>query len=159
MVDPMEAIKSLQQAVDARIIRWQECELFPELRVTVDEPNGQPRFTYALIENRRVIAVAILALADPVEGVPCFQIGYAVIESMRGRGIATNTLKQAIEEMQNGLSRTPAKEFYIEAVAPAENLASNRIASKVISDKPHSCTDYFTREASFQYLRKVMCDR
>lgn len=72
-------------------------------------------------------------LTEPVSGIPCFQIGYAVIEKMRNKGIGKKILAQAIEELTHGLSRSPMKEFYIEAVVSTSNDSSNKIATKLIS--------------------------
>src|SRR5262245_31431502 len=97
IANPMGALTGLQTALDAQTVSLQACELHPKLAFLVDEPNGKVRFTYALIENGAVIAVALFVLTDRVKGVPCFNIGYAVVESRRGTGVATQTLEQGIE--------------------------------------------------------------
>jgi hypothetical protein len=43
----MDALKYLQKALDAGTVRMQRCEIYPNLRVLVDEPNGDIRLTYA----------------------------------------------------------------------------------------------------------------
>jgi hypothetical protein len=61
MTDPMQALISLQNAVDHRLVRLQRCDLYPDLRVLLDQPAGKPRnkLTRAvraadLTETRRV---------------------------------------------------------------------------------------------------------
>jgi GNAT superfamily N-acetyltransferase len=105
----------------------------------------------------KVQAIALFGLTEPIQGVPCFQIGCAVAESMRGQGIGAKLLQQAIEELRHGLSRTPMKEFYLEAIVSTANVASNRMVKRLIADTPEPGIDHFSQEPIFQYLRKVQC--
>jgi GNAT superfamily N-acetyltransferase len=123
--------------------------------VLLDHPNGRTRFTYAQIRARKVEAIAIFVLAEPLEGLPCFQSGYAVVEPVRRQGVGGRVLRQAIEELAHGLGRTPMKEFYVEAIAGTENEASNKLARRLISNAPTACDDCFSNEPAFQYPRKV----
>jgi RimJ/RimL family protein N-acetyltransferase len=157
MTDPMDALRGLQTALDSGIVAMRPCELHSELAVLLDQPTDKPRFTYALIEKNSVVAVALFVLAEPVRGVRCFSIGYAVIEARRNEGIGSRILEQAIDELRNGLARNGAREFYLEAIVSTQNLASNRVARKLISKSPESGTDCFSGEQIFQYFRKVEC--
>ena len=85
MTDPMESLIGLQEALIARTVQLQKCELHPSIRVLLDHPNDIPRFTYAKIEDNKVQAIALFVLTEPESGLPCFQIGYAVIENKRNR--------------------------------------------------------------------------
>jgi hypothetical protein len=156
MSDPMGALNGLQSALDAGSVTLYGCELYPELRFLRDEPTGKPRFTYALLDNNTVVAVAVFFLTDPKNGLPCFQLGYAVIEQRRNTGVASELLRQAIEELRHGMCRNSGvREFYLEAIVSTENTASHRIASKLISDSPISGTDGFCSEPILQYFRKI----
>lgn len=62
MVDPTVSLMSFQQALLARTIEVQRCELDPNLVVHLDKPNGDPRFTYARIDDGTVVALVMLAL-------------------------------------------------------------------------------------------------
>lgn len=97
----------------------------------------------------------MLVSAEPIMNLPCFQIGYAVSESMRGQGIATMLVGQAILEFKHGLKRTPIKQFYLEAIVPLDNVASNKIARKYLTDSPKSIKDDFSQTPSLQYICKV----
>lgn len=154
MTDPMEALKGLQSALDAGTVQLQRCDLHSDIQVLLDDANGTPRFTYAQIDEGKVLAVAILILVQPIEGVRCFQLGYAVTESMRGKGIGSGIVKKAIDEFENGLGRTAMKEFFIEAIVSDGNVASNQIAKQLISDSPEACTDFYSKEPAYQYLRR-----
>ena len=158
MTDPMDALTGLQTALKAESVSLNPCKLNPKLKVLLDHPNGTPRFTYAHVANRTVQAVALFVLIEPYEGLPCFQIGYAVIEKLRGTGLGTRILQQSIAELTNGLRNTPVKEFYLEALVSKENISSNAIARKLISQSPIECIDEFSKQEAFQYFRRVASD-
>jgi GNAT superfamily N-acetyltransferase len=157
MTDPMNALTGLQTAINARTVRLTPCDLHSEIQMLFDEPNGKPRFTYAQVQAGAVQAIMSFVLVEPVQGVPCFQMGYAVIETMRGQGIGARIVEHAIDELRHGLGRTPAKEFYLEAVVSDSNVASNKIARRLISHSPKSCSDCFSGEPAHQYLRRIQC--
>jgi len=158
MTDPMDALSGLQQALDTKVVQMRACELFPNMVVLLDHPNGTLRFTYAQVVRGRVHAIALFVKAGFVEGTPCFQTGYAVAIDQRNGGLGTQIVKQGLAELQNGMSRTPIKEFFVEAIVSTENTASNKIAAKILSQLPISCKDEFTNEPALQYLRKVFCN-
>jgi hypothetical protein len=102
-----------------------------------------------------VIAIAIFIVTEPIDGIPCFQTGYAVRESERRKGLGLQTLESSLAELRHGMSRTPMVEFYVEAVVGTANEASNRIAAKLLSDQPEAITDEISDESAWQYLRLV----
>jgi hypothetical protein len=153
MTDPMQALVSLQNAVDRQLVRLQKCDLYPDLRVLLDQPAGRTRFTYATIERRKVIAISMFVLADPIKGIPCFQTGYAVIESMRKQGLGSAVLSKGMEELLNGLKRQGPAKFYVEGIVDVSNAPSNKLAAKWLSANPKPCVDCFSGEPSMQYLK------
>jgi hypothetical protein len=64
-------------------------------------------------------------------------------------------VQQAIEELRHGLSTTPIKEFYLEAIVSTANVASNKMAKRLIAETPEPGIDHFSQEPIFLYLRKV----
>lgn len=155
MTDPTNALESFQAAFSKKDVAIQSCETDKDLFVFLDHPNGKPRFTYARIEGRTVTALVLFVLIEPMKGVPCFQIGYAVPNSHRRKGIAKNTVKAALNELTHGLSRTPMSEFYIEAIVGNNNDASNNIAASLISDQPTEIIDEFSKLPALQYVKKI----
>ena len=83
MTDPMDALVDFRRAIAQREIPVQPADFHPDIFLHVDQPAGAPKYTYALVEGGEVTAVALLALTEPIEGVPTFQLGYAVMESRR----------------------------------------------------------------------------
>lgn len=158
MTDPTNALNSLQAAIGSGSIQLRKCELYAELKVLLDHPNGVPRFTYAVVENGTVQSVSIFALTEAYQGVPCIQVGYAVAERLRGNGLGLKTLQMSIEEFKNGMSRSGVNEFYLEAVVSDANYPSKAIANRLISMSPTACVDQFTNEPALQYLRKFHTD-
>ena len=151
----MTALVSLESALKEKTVKMQRCELCPDLRVMVDYPNGTLRLTYAKVHKGRVQAIVMFIPAEPVDDVTSFGIGYAVAENMRGRGIATQVVPQAIEELRHGLKRNGRLPFYVEAVVAKTNGPSNRIAARLLSTKPTDGTDSFSGEPIFQYLKLI----
>lgn len=156
LADPMEALLSLQQEV-RRGLTTHPAQHVDNVRVVLDQPNGVTRYTYARIEHGRVKSIAILVHHEPIDGIPCFNLGYAVQEHYRTRGLAKEIVTQAISEMRNGLGRHGIKSFYVEAVVGRGNIPSQRVALAVISDQATEGTDFESGEPIFCYKRLVHC--
>jgi hypothetical protein len=164
MPDPMEALVSLQaivrrgpQVMQREGLKVQAAERAPGVQVILDTPLGNTRITYAKIEQGRVKALAIFVHHDPIDGIPTFNIGYAVPEFYRGRGWGADIVEQAIQEMRLGLGRKGVPRFYVEAVVGVDKIPSHRVAEKVISSSPISSTDSFTELPVKAYTRLVEC--
>ena len=155
MTDPMNALVQLQLALDRQIVSLHQCEIHKDILVIVDQPNGKPRYTYAKVNSDRVNSIAIFALAEPVKGIPCFQMGWATVESMRGQGLATDTTSKGVDELQNRRRKHGGGKFYLEAIVADINQPSNRLAKKLLSGSPVRCTDVFSGEPAVQYLRLI----
>lgn len=154
MTDPHDALVSYQQAFDKAEIAPQKCKLHPELSLLLDDANGTPRLTYALVEDGTAKGIAIYLLAEPLEGIQCFGIGYAVAENYRNQGIAKKILQMSIDEMQDGFKDKLSK-FYVEAIVGASNIPSQRVASQILSSTPKEVTDQHSDQPAFQYVRLI----
>lgn len=155
MTDPMNALIQLQVALDNHHISPSPCELHKDILVEADQPNGVPRYTYFKHSESKVQAIALFALIEPVEGIPCFQIGWATLDSVRNLGYATDVIKKSISELTNGLMRHNITTFYLEAIISSSNQPSIKLATKLISGSPADCTDSFSGEPALQFLRLV----
>lgn len=153
MTDPMDALIDFRRAHAQREICVQPAEFHPDVFVHVDQPAGVPRYTYALVEGGEVTAVALLALTEPIEGVPTFQLGYAVMESRRGCVRAQQIAMAAIDEICRGLRRNGIPKLYFETVIDRENLASLNIAEKVIGGPRTECLDHGSGVPAIQFQR------
>jgi hypothetical protein len=77
MTDPFSALESFQEALTNDVLSLQQGSIDPELFVHPDHPNGSTRLTYCRLDRRTVTALVMFVLVEPLEGTPCFQIGYA----------------------------------------------------------------------------------
>jgi hypothetical protein len=162
----MDSLIGLQEALDAGRVGLQEFQagaLHPEVHLYHDAPEpGSMRLTYTLFEpaparpsKTSVRAVVLFVRADDHEGLPVFQAGIAVSQEARSQGLGAKLFQQSLEEIRNGFSRTPLKEFWIEAIVRQDNEHSNKIASRVLDASPKSIVDGVSKELAFQYFMKV----
>lgn len=154
MTDPNEGLISFISAFNAGEIIPAKCTLHDDLYVLQDDANGTPRLTYALIEEGAVKGIAVYVLAEPVEGIPCFALGYAVSEKFRNQGIGSIMVKKSLEEIHKGFKKH-IPTFYVEAVISRSNVASNQIAIRTLSSERVECDDCISGEPAFQYLKKL----
>ncbi len=134
MVNPHDALVSFQAALSDESITPQKCELDHALLVHLDMPMNRPRLTYVYVENGRVMAFSNLASCEPLNGKPCFQIGYAVPEDLRDNGWAKRVATAAIAEISNGWARNNQGEFYVEASVETSNCASLSVAQAIFGN-------------------------
>lgn len=153
MTDPINALVSFQKDV-RRGLPVQPTESYKNTFVVRDEPNGRVRYTYLKIEHGRVKALAMFVAVAPIEGLPCFQVGYAVPETYRNRGWASDILAQGVEELKKGFGRHGHGDFYIEAIVGLSNLSSQAVAAKVFGN-PQPTTDCFSGEPALAYKRRI----
>jgi len=154
-VDMNAALASFQAAYSRGLLRPTRCQLHGNLCVLRDNANGDTRFTFARLDsNGTVHGIVSILPAEPYQGEPCFALAYAVAEEYRGHGLAKEIVVQTIAELRNGFKRQFPK-FYIEVVVDKLNLASNQVATKVISQAPIEIVDQFSGKSSLQYFRLV----
>jgi hypothetical protein len=160
MVDPANALESFQRLFRRGEIPLQRCETDLDMSVHLDHPNGEHRITYVKIRHMTVTAFASLIPVEQVDGVPCFNIGYAVPIKYRGNGRAKNIVKAAIAELMHGMySRAGVSTLCIEAVVGVDNVASQHVAAATISPDPIAVTDHVSQLPALQYLGKVCCNK
>ncbi len=155
LTNPMDALRTLQPAIDRGEVHLQPCTLHKDLWVLLDFPNGEPRTTYAALENGVVQCIVQFVPAERIEGLPCLSLGCATMEGARNRSLATGTLTKAIEEMRSGLKRIGIGRFYVEAVVSTSNEPSQKVAARVVSPQPTAGTDDISGEPILQYVKLI----
>jgi len=153
--DVAGALTSFQQALAANAITVQRGDLDRDMLVHMDRPNGETRLSYARMVGRTVVALVQFIPCDPVEGEPCFNVGWAVAETYRGQGRAHGAVVAAIKEMQNGFNRAGMNAFWVEAIVGEDNVASQRLAEKVLSEPVKKALDSCSGDPIVQYLRRI----
>ena len=153
--DLASALASFQQAFGAGFIQLQPGVLDPSIYVFMDSPNGEVRLTYVRLKARTVTALVQFIPTEEVEGEPCFSVGWAVPAEFRGSGRSGEAFLAALRELRHGMSRQGMNAFWVEGVVGADNIASQRMAEKVISAPTKTGTDKFADVPVVQYLRRV----
>ena len=160
MTDPFAALESFQEALANDALYLRPGTIDRKLFLYVDHPNGSTRrFTYVRLDRRTVTALVMFVPVEPIEGVPCFQIGCAVPERYRRQGRAKDIIVAAIAELENGLTRNGVPAFYIEAVVGTHNEPSMRVAAATISNSPVHIIDQVSGLPALQYVLKVDKDK
>lgn len=121
------------------------------LSVLLDFPSGRPRFIYLAIEDGRITALAMLAMVDPVKGVPCFQLGVAVPDALRGQGRAKRIVRSALAELKHGSAKNNVPRICVEAVVGTDNIPSQKVASDCLSRDPILITDQVSGLPALHY--------
>jgi len=155
MTDPMTSFLSFQKEFKNKEIDPQKCQLGENLYMLQDDADGAFRMTYAKITGKEVIAAVSFILVEPLNGSPCFAAGYAVDPGHRKQGIGTSLLKEAIDEITQGLAKHADGHFYIEAVVGVGNTASNKISQNVLKVPGKRIVDQVSGEDAFQYIKLI----
>lgn len=155
LVDPMDALKSFEPALKRGELRTERGRVEPNLIVHMDTPNGDWRMTYALMRGQTVGAIAIILGAEHENGLPVFQIGYAVPQHLRKRGLGRKVVEAAIAEFTAGMARGGIVHFYLEAMVGERNAASQRLAARTIGGEPRPTNDSASGEPILQYIVEI----
>lgn len=127
------------------------CNHSSDLRVWYDKPNGSPRFTYAKLFDGNVVGIACFVRVDDFEGVPTFNIGYAIEGAFRNAGHATHLVTSALKELSEGLKSQGIPRICVEAGIEKDNLASLRVAEKVLSPERFESKDPASKTAIYAF--------
>ena len=149
------ALESFQHFLRLGQIWPQRVPHDPELYAYSDNPDGGARITYVQLDAKTVTAFACAAPCGPVDGVPCFKIGYAVPQALRNQGRAKKIVAAALAEMQRGFGRNGVPIFYVEAIVAADDLAAQRVAEQTIAAEPVPVTDETSGLPALRYIRKI----
>lgn len=157
IVDPHIGFVSYQKALLDGSISPIPCDSHPELFVMQDQPEpGVMRLTYAFNTGTVSKAYAVYIQADPLHGKPCFGLGYATAEQFRNQGLATEIVDASLKELHKGISRHLREPgFYVEAIVGVDNLASQKVAARSLSNSPDSIEDDESGLPALHYVKLV----
>lgn len=154
MTDPHESLIGFQKALDTHGIFPSKCALHTDLSELSDNAEGEPRLTFALIENGIAKGIVIYVAAPNLDGIRCLSIGYAVAEKFRNQGIAKEIIKKSLEQLSFKF-KGKIPRFYVEAIIDKTNISSRKVASKVLSDAPIRITEKISNKQAYRYVRLV----
>ena len=155
IVDPMAAFLSFGPAMRNGSIDPRPSPQDPDLLVFRDNPLGKPRLAFAHVEDDEVCALALIAPAEPYDGLPCFQIGYAVAQHLRGQGRGTAIARAAIADFARNIGHSGVSSFYLEAMVGTENTASRKIAETLIGGMSRETVEQPSGKPAVQYMVKM----
>lgn len=156
MTDPGNALALYQEAFAAGAIPLRPCRLDPSLFRAVDQPNGKTRFSYMRIAGKKITALVVFAQEGMAEGGPIFDIGYAVDDGARGRGLARSTLVAALAELEYGLKGANVPVIHIEVVIDVDHTVSQRVTAAIFPDAPKPITDSASGLPALHYYRTIL---
>ncbi|EKP0316785.1 GNAT family N-acetyltransferase [Aeromonas veronii] len=155
MTDPHDGLVSLQSALKLGFIQLSKCNVHKDLKCVYDTPNDSPRYTFAMLDRDNVVkATALFVLLDSYGDGPCFSVGYAVAEPFRGQGVAYEILEKSLDEFI-AFMKGRAPRMYIETMVSVDNIASQKVSSRFISDAPSETTDELSGLPALHYQRIV----
>ncbi|MEQ0583842.1 GNAT family N-acetyltransferase [Pantoea dispersa] len=152
MTNPHDGLVSFQEALDKHLINPANCTLHTDMSILHDDAEGTPRLTYALIENGKVKATVVGVIVEPIEGIPCVALGYAVAEQYRGQGLAKDVLRKSINELKHGFKKHMDR-LYIESIVGADNIASQKLSEQYISPNPSKIIDEHSGLPALHYVK------
>ena len=157
IVDPMDALKTFEPALRRGEIDLEPGRIDRDLMVHLDHPQGTLRITYVRFRgpSPSVSAMAIIIPAEPLEGKPVLQIGYAVPQHLRRRGLGMEIAKAAMAEFKAGMKANNVGDYYFEAVMGRKNVASQKIAEALIGGERKEVVDEHSGEEAYSYIGLV----
>ncbi len=156
MTDPTDGMVSFQQALLNDEIDLRPGEVDPDIFMHADKPApGVTRITYVRLDGRTVKAFASIVGVEPMNGLPCFQLGVAVPVPYRNKGYAKGILASSIAELKHGLARNKITSFYVEGIVSVDNEPSKRASAATISPNPTPITDEVSGLPALHYIRKI----
>ncbi|OBT14795.1 hypothetical protein A9264_13545 [Vibrio sp. UCD-FRSSP16_10] len=126
---------AFQKALNTNSLVTAKGELFSDLLVYLDQPDGETRYSYALMGNgTRVKALCVATVKDSEADSLCFDLEIATYAKFRQQGHATSVFEKAMQELKNGLSRNNISSFSVTFNVDKENEAGHAFCCK-LTDK------------------------
>lgn len=136
-VDMMQTLEGFGEAFRVGRVRTEPVRGKENFVRHEDHPQGgTPRMTYARTKGAHVTAVAVFVIGDPYEGLACVQIGYAVREDQRGKGIATELATGALADFTSYLANRGMRKFALESTVDRDNPASRAVSIALLGVDP-----------------------
>lgn len=154
--DPLVVLLSFQNSLDNGA-SVNSKELANGYLSIYDEPGiGRKRYSYVKIDGSESIAIAIFGLESPINGLTCFNVGYAVKESYRGRGLSIEAINFGIEDLKSKLKLAKIHKFYIEAVIEVNNIHSLNVAKKIFLEPGKNSIDSESKKPAFYFNKLIL---
>ena len=133
-----EGLTQIAIAIKNNAIKLEQGRIFNDIYVHADFPNNIPRVSYVVFSpsvQNQVIGRCVILLDRNHEGIPIWQIDWAVLTQYRSKGFGTSIATKAIIEFVNGMKGKLKQGFFIEAVVDENNEASKKIARSILGNE------------------------
>lgn len=154
MADPMNALRSYQQALDAGM-PVDPSELDGDYLKRNGEVSGAMRFDFLKIIDGEAIAIAMFVEDEPHNDVARYSLAYAVNENHRRRGLAIEVVNKGIEDLKKKFGQVRMKRFFVEAVIDKTNVPSINVAKQVLLGPGIAITDSETGTPALLFYRLI----
>ncbi|CAK2048522.1 putative N-acetyltransferase [Vibrio crassostreae] len=155
-----EMFDNFAYATENGLIEWEQTQLFTNVFVHFDQPEGKNRFTYFIpsaTEESLPIAVAqfIMNGVDN-DGYMVFAASWFVADYERNLGQGTQVVYRAIKEMVHRFSGAyKGRGIAFEAIINVNNTASNKLVKKIMNGNDIVTSENEHGETVSNYLWKV----
>jgi hypothetical protein len=154
MVNPHDSMVSFQECILKGIIPLVKVRGYKDLFSFVDEASpGVMRFTYArLTADGRTVKAFISCVKNGFhEGNQCISVGYAVPECYRRQGLATEILRDAVNDLLFQAGKNGIERLVIDSVIDKTNVESQQVTEKALNCVKESIIDSVSQKPAFQY--------
>jgi len=130
-----EGLKQISIAIKNKSIFLEKGRIFDDIYVHLDKPLGVPRTAYVVFSpsvQNQVIARCVIIFDRVQDGIPTFQIDWAVLPQYRKQNWGTTVATKALTEFASGMGKAMPTGFHIEAVVDENNETSKKIARSLI---------------------------
>ena len=138
--NPMTGFKTLESAF-SQGFRMKRVPFTDDIFIEKDMALGAERYTYARLNNLKVLQIVVLNGNQPLNGLPCFCLFYGTLEELRGQGLTGYFIKKILEQFKKDLHKRYGREYYIETLIETDNEASLAIAAKLFGQSSHDGLD------------------
>lgn len=137
--DPMTGFKTLEQAF-ATGWRMRRVSFTTDIFVEKDKALGADRYTYAKLLKLKVQQTVVLNEVEPLNDLPCFQLFYGTLESLRGQGLTVPFITKILAQFNKDLPNR-YKKYYLEVSIDKTNLASIAVAKRLFGEHTTESVD------------------
>lgn len=154
MADPMDTLRSYQKALNSGDFTDPNDLSGRYIPLDGEVPSGK-RYDFVRVVGPEVQALAIFGEDEPIDGVPCLSVGYAVSESMRGCGLAVEAVNLGIHELIKKFTASGPFSFYVEAVVDVTNEPSIRVAEKLFPESRLQVLESESGRRAWQFKKLI----
>lgn len=155
MANPMDAIIATQQALDSGA-EFSPDSLDAGYYMVHDNPGiGLERYCFVKVVDKEIQVMSIFGLEDPINGIKCYNVSYAVKENHRGRGLAVESVIHGLEKLTLEMKRNNLKRFCVEAIIDKNNVHSLQVAKKLFPAPGRPIIDDESGTPAIHFLKVI----